>query len=274
MIGDPFSRLGRAVVSADPFPHAVLEEALPPALARTLLAEIPPLDVLTRGAPAGNNQRFTLSSVDALADPRVAESWKSTIRAGLSQDFLDRVLGLFSEHVPGALPGFHEGFGDPRSLRAVQRTPGTSSSSGIALDAQIAVNTPSRTAGTTVRGPHLDRPDKLFVGLLYLRPEGDSSGGADLELYRPLREPPTFGPKRMLPREDVALVRTIPYRTNTLVLFLNTPRSLHGVSPREETPHPRYFLNLVGEMPRPIFEVACGGPAPAPRSLWRRLLGG
>ena len=44
-------------------------------------------------------------------------------------------------------------------------------------------NSPVRTP-STVRGPHLDSPFKLFAALLYFRaPEDDSSGG-DLEFVR------------------------------------------------------------------------------------------
>jgi hypothetical protein len=86
-------------------------------------------------------------------------------------------------------------------------------------------------------------------------PEDDSKG-ADLELLSPkgtglLK----YGDQRMLPSDQTTHVRTIPYKRNTLVLFLNTPRSLHGVSPRVATPHTRYFINLVAETCEPLFEV-------------------
>ena len=41
------------------------------------------------------------------------------------------------------------------------------------MDAQIVVNSPALSDGTRVRGPHLDRPDKLISALLYLRSEDD-----------------------------------------------------------------------------------------------------
>lgn len=275
---DPFARLEGAEVSVDPFPHVVLEEALQPDLAAALVREMPSLDVLTRGAPPESNKRFTLSSADLLGDLRVSETWRSTIRAGLSQSLLDRVARLFADHVERELPGFAKRFGPLRSLRARQRVAGEPRGAGVvSLDAQIAVNTPALTSGTTVRTPHLDRTDKFFVGLLYLRPENDASRGADLELYRFADAVPAFGPKRSLSRDAVVVARTIPYRTNTLVLLLNGPRAVHGVSPREATDHPRYFLNLVGEMSGPIFEVdgqeAPPGASGRERRWWQRLLG-
>ena len=180
------------------------------------------------------------------------------------------MLSLFAKHIRRDLVDFEQRFGSLENLQAVTRQSGERGRGTIGLDAQIAVNTPALAPGTTVRGPHLDRTNKLFVGLLYLRPDNDDSQGGDLELYVPTAKNPVFAAKRMLPREDVQLVRTIPYRKNSLILFLNTPRSLHGVSPRAVTRHPRYFINLVGEMSQPIFDIVCPDP-PAATSESSRL---
>ena len=42
-------------------------------------------------------------------------------------------------------------------------------------------------------------------------------------------------------------VGTIPYRRNRLVVLVNTPASLHGVSPRGVTSVPRRYINILGE---------------------------
>jgi hypothetical protein len=251
-----FRRLEHAPVAATPFPHLILEDALDPALCRALIREMPPLATLTKGAAPGSNQRFTLNSSDVLADGGVSEAWKGAVREGLSQAFLDGLLKLFAPHIRREFPDFAGRFGPLETLRAVSRQAGKPPFGCVGLDAQIAVNTPALVPETTVRGPHLDHPDKLFVGLLYLRPEADRSGGADLEFYEPADAAPVYDAKRSLARARVRLVRTVPYRSNTLVLFLNTPRSLHGVSPRGQAEHPRYFLNLVGTVSAPLYRVA------------------
>lgn len=254
---DVFQRLDQAEVVVEPFPYLVVENVLDRELCETLIDEIPPLNVLTCGAASDSNKRFTLSQQEALTDPRISKTWRDVLTQGLSQSFADRVLKLFAPHIRRELVDFEQRFGDLNQLRAVTRQSDHRVRGTIGLDAQIAVNTPALVPGTTVRGPHLDRTDKLFIGLLYLRPEHDDSQGGDLELYVPKSDAPVFEAKRLLPRDQVQLVRTIPYRRNSLVLFLNTPRSLHGVSPRGVTPHPRYFLNLVGEMHEPLFDIVC-----------------
>ncbi|HYE73346.1 MAG TPA: hypothetical protein VEF04_08445, partial [Blastocatellia bacterium] len=216
---------------------------------------MPSIEVLTQGAAPESNKRFTLNSGDALSDHRVPRVWKEVIQAGLTQSFLNQVWSLFAPHIHQNFPDFADRFGKLESLKAISRQQGEVQRGCIGLDAQIAVNTPAIETGTTVRGPHIDHPKKLFVGLLYLRHANDTTTGANLELCEPLSKPPVYGPKRSLRRDEVRVVQTVPYRHNTLVLFLNTPHSLHGVSPREQTNHARYFLNLVGEAHAPLFQL-------------------
>lgn len=255
-------KLDRAVVRDDPFPYLVLEDALDASVCDALLTGMPPLDVLTRGLPTVSNQRFSFHSAAVEEHPAIAAVWKDVVREGVSQQFLDRTLRLFGPHIAAEFPDFAQRFGRIDQLRAVARQIAPVDRGIIGLDAQIAVNTPATTPGTSVRGPHLDLPDKLFVGLLYLRPEGDDSVGGDLELYVPNEPIPQYGPKRSLNWDQVRKVRTIHYRRNTLVMFLNTPRSLHGVSPRGVTPFPRYFLNFVGMVHQPLFGIEIHNDAP------------
>ena len=53
----------------------------------------------------------------------------------------------------------------------------------------------------------------------------------------------------------VEQVMRVPYRRNTLFMFVNGPDSLHGVTVRQPTQHLRLFLNLVGETRVKLFDV-------------------
>jgi hypothetical protein len=132
----------------------------------------------------------------------------------------------------------------------------------IQLDCQFGVNSPVRQA-TSVRGPHTDSRYKLFAALLYFRKPGDNSRGGELELYRyrdgRLNYRPGMPIRRDFIREagvralnviDPALVervRTFIYEPNTLIMWLNMPYSVHGVSPREPTDWERRYVNFLGE---------------------------
>jgi hypothetical protein len=253
----PFAAVDRGRLVRDPYPHLVVEDALAPDLAATLLQEMPPLEVFTRGADAGSNLRFALASAHALADSRVASRWKEAQRACLGglEDLLQRFVRRFADDIGGAYADFRRRFGDPAALRAVERGRPGRAPHEVGMEAQMVVNTPARVGGTRVRGAHVDQPDKLISALLYLRAPEDDSTGAELELYTATNPALTFDAVNETPLDNVRPVVRYPYRHNLLILPLNTPRSLHGVTPRSATPRPRYHLHLVGEMVEPLFSL-------------------
>jgi hypothetical protein len=254
---DVFASLERATLVEDPFPHLVAQDALPADVAATLLSEMPPLEVLSQGLPPGSNQRFYLPSATALGDARISRAWKDANRVCVEamSAVLARVVRRLGAELAAAYPDFARRFAPPAELRARPRHEAGRRSGEVGVDAQMVVNSPALIEGTSVRGPHLDAPDKLFSGLLYLRHQDDDSAGGELELYTPGGEPLTFDALNGTPRSTVRRVRTYPYRHNLLVLPLNTPRALHGVSPRGQTAWPRYHLHLVAEMSAPLFVI-------------------
>ena len=60
--------------------------------------------------------------------------------------------------------------------------------------------------------------------------------------------------------------RTVPYRANSFVMWLNTERSLHGVTPRAITPVHRRYVNFIGE----CYALTTDGFFPLRRSLMGR----
>jgi hypothetical protein len=258
---DIFSRLENPVVVMDPFPHLVVEDVLPADLAQTLLGEMPAMEVFTRGAAPGSNVRFYLPTAVALADERPSERWKDAIRecnAGMAA-LLARLMHHLGAHLLATYPDFVARFGPPDALRTIPRAQKGRRMNEVGVDAQMVINTPVVSEATRVRGPHLDRPDKLISGLLYLRTPDDDSVGGELELYAPMRPDTTFNARNETTAENVRFVRKYPYRHNLLVLPLNTPTALHGVSPRQLTSKPRYHVHLVGEMAAPLFAVPKAG---------------
>jgi len=241
----------------DPYPHLVVDHALPVEIADTILAEMPPLEVLAQDRPLGSNRRFYLPTEKALAEPRISKAWKDAMRAvnDSPQGVLDWVASNLASQILAAYPDFETRFGPLDELRAVPRAQPNRRPNEVGLDAEIVVNSPALSDGTSVRGPHLDHPDKLISALLYLRAEDDDSTGAELELFEALSHRPAFDQRHDLPRNSVRCVGSYPYRHNLLVFSINTPRSLHGVSPRSRTLRPRYHIHIVGELNGPLFQI-------------------
>lgn len=249
-------RFDKAVLVEDPYPHLVIEDALAPDIATTLLNAMPPVEVFTRDRPPGSNVRFALPSHIGMADARPSSAWKEaiTICNAALPALLASMLDRLGDRLLRVYPDFPARFAPLGELRAIPRAEPGRQSRDIGVDAQMVINTPALEGGTSVRGPHLDQPDKLISGLLYLRAADDTATGGELELYA-ADAPLTFNDRNETSWEKVRLVHRYPYRHNLLILPLNTPNALHGVSPRSATLKPRYHLHLVGELSAPLFTI-------------------
>lgn len=251
------ARARRSDVASDPYPYLVIEDALPPALCDALIASYPAPDVV--GAGARSNQRWSLPTAAALGSPGVSALWQDFVGYHASARFFSEVCDIFGAAMVRQFQGRFPDESAVRQLVTGMRKRDSFKNVDLLLDAQISGNTPV-SAASSVKTVHVDSGNKLFTGLLYLRlPEDDSRGG-DLDVVRFRRD---LSPRARARRfngmfVDDALVErvtTVPYRRNVLFMFVNGPEALHGVTVREPTPHRRLFLNLVGEVKQPLFEV-------------------
>lgn len=259
-------------IQPSPFPYVICRNVLDAASYLELKNSIPPLTDLLKGKEYPGNHRLNYSATNIAYNPRAGRMLKEIVQSHLSQTFLDEILRLFGSYIPEFYPDFEDRFASLGRLKAGIRPVDQDSDSHVLLDCQLAVNTPVTVGGTTVRAPHIDCPKKLFVGLYYLRLDGDVSSGGDLELYRPRKNNIQLDETRTASIADMETVMRIPYESNTLVLMLNTPRSYHGVTVRSRTPHHRLFLNLLGEMREPLFQLnSMANPSPGKASGSKRL---
>jgi hypothetical protein len=255
--GSLLSPASPADVVAEPFPHLVRASALPSAHYRLLADEFPSLAVVAEHAPAlGSNQAVRLSAVQALGRPDLSASWRRFFELHTSGEYWDDIVRVFRDALRTALPGLETRIGRPFERWRVARR-GDDVDADARLDCQFVMNTPVTTRGS-VKTPHVDRHDKIFSALLYMRPPDDPTAGGDLDLYR-WRRAPRFLKHRVLP-SDVEHVRTIPYAPNIFVAFVNSPGSVHGVSPRDVTDIPRRYVNFIVEVPVRAFEPVQAGP--------------
>jgi hypothetical protein len=252
------SVLGRAstlTLATDPFPHLLIDDALDPEVYALLAGQFPSIDIVNRrGRPVKNNHLYLLSAQDVIEDVRIAQAWRDFFRYHVSAQFWRDALPLIKSQLLTINPGLETLAGRPlEDFRIVVREKDTGFSEEISLDCQFGVNSPV-IRPSSVRSPHLDDPSKLFNALLYCRAPNDDTPGGDLILYR--RTGPLLYTEgsSILPTRVVAAKR-IAYRANRLVLFLNSPWSVHGVAQRPQTPHVRRYINFLCEFRQPLFEV-------------------
>jgi hypothetical protein len=249
------SKASKKDVVTAPFPYIVIENALDNDVCDALIREFPHDDVIRQGKGPGNNQRFSLSAPSVQGNENISPLWKEFISLHTSKVLIEQFASLFEDQISAHFPHFDQQFGQLKEIQPGVRNKDTFDSSKVLVDAQICINTPVIDAPTSVKIAHIDDVDKLYAGLYYLRHPDDDSVGGDLQVYKTRKGNYKIHGQRLVEDRYVEVVQTIPYKKNTLVIFLNTPDALHGVTVRQATPHTRKFVNLIAEMNQPLFSL-------------------
>jgi hypothetical protein len=253
-------------IRRDPFPHIVIHDALPQDLYDALAKSMPTAEYIGRriGKPITSNERYNYMSEFVLGDPAMAQVWKDFVTFHSSPAFLSEFLDLFQEDLLANLPTAEDQVGPLRDLRAGRRNRDNFETHDILMDCTAVINSAVTGKPSAYRGPHVDKPHKLFGGLFYMRlPEDDATGG-DLILYKYRTGAHKFstssseyGDNRFdIDPKYVEEVTTVSYRSNTLVMYPINSLALHGVSVRSLTQHQRRFIALVGDLQHPLFDLA------------------
>ena len=243
-------------VKTDPFPHLVVENVMDDKDCLRLIEEYPDFNILSKGKDIGNNIRFDYRAEDSLQDESVSDFWKEFVSLNTSIEFFEKFIELFREQIEKEYPFFLDKIGGIESIKSGVHGIDSFQEKDVLIDANIAFNSPVKEVLSSVKIAHLDNPRKLYGGLFYLRHPQDDSVGGNLQVQK-LKD----GHKvilhgaRLIDDEKLEVVGEVPYKRNTLVLFLNTPKSFHGVTPRGITDHPRLFLNLIGECEDNLFDT-------------------
>lgn len=249
------SLLGRALrrnIVTEPFPHIVVEDALPVDYYRQLATEFPSFKAIAGEGPHGNNELYLKSAFDIPHMPDVSAAWREFFAYHTSRDFYSEIVALFGDHIRDAHPEFEATLGRKfEDMTVGVRTPNKAQDADAKrhdakLDVQFGCNSPVLEK-SSVRTAHVDSKFKLLASLLYFREDGDGSAGGELELYRHDPAAARFDKRHQLISGDFDVARTVPYRPNMLVMWVNSPRALHGVSPRYPTSIPRRYVNIICE---------------------------
>ena len=189
----------------EPFPHIIIENCLDDKLYRQLEKSFP-IHLINKNQDniRGDIYSYQLEHHDQ-------NLWKNFLNYHCSSVFLIEVLKAFENY-----------FNEEKKLynkitdlisKKIKVFPEVENNL-ISMSASISYNTPV-IKPSSIRGPHRDKPNKLYGALLYFRGDEDKTEGGDLELY-----------------DNGSVFKKINYNKNTLVLFINNQRSYHGVTKR------------------------------------------
>ena len=202
-------RLREARVESDPFPHYFLEHVFPEDYYRELLRHLPPSDVYD------NLYEVTDLKLDHFRH----------------RDQRDMDHG-WTERLPVELrrfwTSFNEWFLGEELSQAVMASFALEGMPEVSVESQFI-----RHRAGYFLGPHSDLYTKLVVLLLYLAPD-NSAEHLGTSLYRPKEAGFSCPNSKHYPFEDFIRVTTAPYRPNSLLAFVRSDISFHGLEPLSE----------------------------------------
>ena len=228
----------------EPYPHIVIENCLPLKTFEMLYEDFPVQTVKDNFKLVDGHTYRGLAN-DFIGSKRVEakQCWIDFFQYHTSQEFYNEVLTIFNE---------------TRWIKdekvKVRHTEGDAK---IVTDTQFVIHQP--TTGTT-RSTHIDNPLEIYAGLLYMRQRGDDAKGGDFVIYdAPEIDKVVAKTGREIPKDiEKKEHKKITYKENTFVMFLNTNKSVHGVTPRENALHDRLSINIIAEAEKklgPLFKL-------------------
>lgn len=196
-------RLRGAKVESDPFPHYFLEGVFPDDYYQEMLRQLPSTHVYD------NLYEVTDLKLD---------HFRYRSQRNMDHGWTDRLSG----EQKSFWTSFNEWFLSEELAQAVLKT-FFESWPAVSVESQFI-----RHRAGYFLGPHSDLYTKLVVLLLYLAPD-DSAEHLGTSLYRPKEAGFSCPNSKHYAFEDFIRVKTVPYRPNSLLAFMRSDISFHGL---------------------------------------------
>lgn len=232
----------------DPCPYFSIVDALPQALYNQLADEYPEAHMMQDQKKNFQARRYRQHE---LIDGTITPLWREFIEYHNSREYKDRVLDLFEPAIDKYYTAYKQEWLQAGVAKRHYEKKATKSNL-IELELQFVLN---GQQDTTVRTTHLDNAKELFAGLLYMRKSEDTSTGGDIQVFRKLVKDPVYTGIREVDNKQVVAAGTVPYRANTMILFLNTIDTLHGVTPRIGANCVRRYINIDAHQSKKLFQI-------------------
>ncbi|CAG8999861.1 MAG: hypothetical protein CENE_01844 [Candidatus Celerinatantimonas neptuna] len=255
-------------IKTDPFPHVIKKNLFPEPIISELVATKPSWAHLEKiHGPLNGRWRYGHTPKHFIDDPETSQIWLDFLATNSSPEFYRRYIQLF-----GSL--------------AVEYSPNYRDYVDVHLDSDFGLDGYDTTVEKKVvldggficypcnpnnnvrfyRGPHLDRPFKLYAGLLYIKEEGDTAKGGGLGIYKfkdasikiseeDTKRHETFGDLYDFEMNEMIEVDRLEYETNTFIFYPQNAYALHGVLERERSNHIRSIAFISADVAKPHYRL-------------------
>ena len=245
--------IARAPLQSDPFPHILVEPLLPDAAYRALLRGIPPVAFFGARDPIKQNLRIPIEFAPDLSE-RV---WR----------FVDEVIAR-----DAIRPAVLEKFAEPLGCHYADLFGEALRDRAAALPQAVSGGRVMLRRPGYLLAPHRDPKRAMLTCLMYLASPGDSEEYGTA-LYRVAGDAEPSFVETYYPGEHghaTELVKRVPYRANSMVVFLNSAGA-HGAQIPPDAPADleRYaFQFYIGPEGRDLERLVAELP-PERQAMWR-----
>ena len=227
-------------VHTTPYPHIIIEDALPEDVYNELERTFPENAVLST-EPFDGGICYRWKADKLLQEAYKPQIWRDFCAYHTSAEYVNQCFKLFEPFLPEQLQ---------REFTAeeVKARGWTEPKHNIHTDCQLVMHKP--ITERTSRTPHLDNPIEIYAGLLYMPHPDDSGTGGEFQIHESqgtvTEVNKTLG-RQVNQSNDGGVAKTVPYKRNTFAMFLNTQKAIHSVSLRERPTQYRRSVNIIGE---------------------------
>ena len=187
----------------------------------------------------------------------MSQSWKDLINEHLQPETLKKMLRLFAQPIAEQYPELLRRFGSTDDWSIGRRYQDDAKDHVVLADAQFTYHMPVPGELFRERGPHIKVSNKLLICIYLLRLPEDKDVGGELELYSAVdgQKVTYAGDQEITNPKAVKLFNTVPYESNTVLLFLNSPRTITAFAKRGNNNQPHMYFNVILEFEQPIFKL-------------------
>ena len=232
----------------EPYPHFVIEDALPQDIYETLEKEWPAEQLLAT-EPFDQGICYRLKADEMLKPGKVSNIWKEFTEYHTSTDFYKEMQEAFGNIVPHI-----DNIENTLSARGWDK-----GDDWIGTDCQTVMHKPIDFSSRT---PHIDNPREIYAALLYMPYANDKSTGGEFQIHKTDQDIQEVNKNGGRAVGDKAgdIVKSVPYKPNTMVAFCNnSSKCVHSVSARQNANLHRRSVNIIAEFnraaKRKMFEV-------------------
>ncbi len=213
------AKIADARIVPDPFPHVVIEQVFPPefyqSIQDNLLSDDAYTPLVETGRVTENYNRNRLcfmggGDATSAATPQ-ALFWNELFAIFMDRGFMGAWLRRFESVIRQRLTT------DLPEVRGDK----------LMLYPEVFL---MRDKNSFLLTPHMDARKKAVTALFYL-PRSDDRPSLGTSLYRIRNRADVSEMGTQFAREDFDLVKTIPYRPNTMLAFANSSGAFHGLEP-------------------------------------------